>query len=203
MAGKVCTTKQAVSHHRGEPLGRNLCTTPRISGSVLHAPLKSTRAFHESDCPPLLSLKSGKRCCTSFPRQRISVKCECRLSSNPFCSIGGRCRVLNNLDIRNGVFRKSENVKINRTRAYYKSEDYDAKAEPLASVDGSGEAVLVEASPWWQKFPKRWGIVLLCFAAFLLCNMDRVSASFVCSFPQFRPHSWSLSITHIFQIFNH
>lgn len=25
------------------------------------------------------------------------------------------------------------------------------------------------------EFPKRWVIVLLCFSAFLLCNMDRVS----------------------------
>lgn len=29
--------------------------------------------------------------------------------------------------------------------------------------------------PWWEQFPKRWVIVLLCFSAFLLCNMDRVS----------------------------
>lgn len=29
--------------------------------------------------------------------------------------------------------------------------------------------------PWWEEFPKRWVIVVLCFSAFLLCNMDRVS----------------------------
>lgn len=28
---------------------------------------------------------------------------------------------------------------------------------------------------WWEEFPKRWVIVILCFSAFLLCNMDRVS----------------------------
>lgn len=31
------------------------------------------------------------------------------------------------------------------------------------------------SSPWWEVFPKRWVIVILCFSAFLLCNMDRVS----------------------------
>lgn len=27
---------------------------------------------------------------------------------------------------------------------------------------------------WWEKIPKRYIIVMLCFSAFLLCNMDRV-----------------------------
>lgn len=31
-----------------------------------------------------------------------------------------------------------------------------------------------EEARWWQVFPKRWVIVVLCFSAFLLCNMDRV-----------------------------
>lgn len=30
-----------------------------------------------------------------------------------------------------------------------------------------------------QGFPKRWVIVILCFSAFLLCNMDRVSQCFL------------------------
>ncbi|KAJ4826216.1 Sodium-dependent phosphate transport protein 1, chloroplastic [Turnera subulata] len=29
--------------------------------------------------------------------------------------------------------------------------------------------------PWWEEFPKRWQIVILCFSAFLLCNMDRIA----------------------------
>lgn len=75
------------------------------------------------------------------------------------------------------------NSKINRSRAYYKSEESDITEEvvdSLPSADGSAEAILVEGnlqntSPWWQQFPRRWVIVLLCFASFLLCNMDRVS----------------------------
>lgn len=42
------------------------------------------------------------------------------------------------------------------------------------SILRNGEAVIDEI-PWWEEFPKRWMIVLLCFSAFLLCNMDRVS----------------------------
>ncbi|KAH9325708.1 hypothetical protein KI387_005886, partial [Taxus chinensis] len=30
-----------------------------------------------------------------------------------------------------------------------------------------------EGSSLWEEFPKRWVIVVLCFFAFLLCNMDR------------------------------
>lgn len=36
------------------------------------------------------------------------------------------------------------------------------------------ESVADEVS-WLEQFPKRWVIVILCFTAFLLCNMDRVS----------------------------
>ncbi|CAN1282388.1 Sodium-dependent phosphate transport protein 1, chloroplastic [Linum perenne] len=28
---------------------------------------------------------------------------------------------------------------------------------------------------WWEEFPKRWTIVIMCFSAFLLCNMDRIA----------------------------
>eukprot|EP00250_Pteridium_aquilinum_P019249 c24363_g1_i1 orf=303-2168(+) len=35
----------------------------------------------------------------------------------------------------------------------------------------------VFAASWWKQVPKRWVIVILCFFAFLLCNMDRVNMS--------------------------
>lgn len=41
---------------------------------------------------------------------------------------------------------------------------------------GDGESIFSEVS-WLEQFPKRWVIVLLCFSAFLLCNMDRVRLS--------------------------
>ena len=39
----------------------------------------------------------------------------------------------------------------------------------------TGKEDLENVGPWWEEFPKRWVIVVLCFSAFLLCNMDRVS----------------------------
>lgn len=50
-----------------------------------------------------------------------------------------------------------------------------------AGLDGDDdveEEAIIGSSPWWQVFPKRWVIVILCFSAFLLCNMDRVSLFF-------------------------
>lgn len=47
--------------------------------------------------------------------------------------------------------------------------------DPLNDVVGSEEDV-ESVGPWWEQLPKRWVIVVLCFSAFLLCNMDRVSS---------------------------
>lgn len=52
-----------------------------------------------------------------------------------------------------------------------------------ASLEGTTSALEVEdavdnfATSWWNQIPKRWVIVILCFFAFLLCNMDRVNMS--------------------------
>ena len=45
----------------------------------------------------------------------------------------------------------------------------------VVSKDESGDESVDSDVPWWEEFPKRWTIVILCFSAFLLCNMDRVS----------------------------
>lgn len=66
-----------------------------------------------------------------------------------------------------------------------KSKPYDLSNKAPKSVkfkssidssvlDDEEEELGVEL-PWWKQFPKRWIIVTLCFSAFLLCNMDRVS----------------------------
>lgn len=218
--GSVSTTKQAVSHPRAERSGLNLCT-PRINGPragytyarVFHATsssdknqVKSRGAFDEIDHPSLMSLQSGKSCGSNIPKQRTRVKCECYLSSNPSCSSLCQSKVLDKLDIRNGQYYKSKNVKTNRIRTYYKSEEYDiteAKVDALPAMEGSGEAVLVEgnlpkACPWWQRFPKRWVIVLLCFASFLLCNMDRVNMS-IAILPMSKEFNWNSATVGLIQ----
>lgn len=92
-----------------------------------------------------------------------------------------------------------------KVRADVKSEPYDISESIPESVKfehamdgvvlGKKESELdseseieieIESSvPWWEQFPKRWVIVVLCFSAFLLCNMDRVIALillFICVF---------------------
>jgi len=61
-----------------------------------------------------------------------------------------------------------------RKRADCKAGQYEIIGSPFSPSDGP-DAILVgdtsNISPWWQQFPKRWTIVLLCFFAFLLCNI--------------------------------
>ena len=66
--------------------------------------------------------------------------------------------------------------KDNTSRASYKSSEESQGAGAIDPLPYA-EAILVQgnASWWRQQFPRRWVIVLLCFASFLLCNMDRVS----------------------------
>ncbi|TKY47126.1 Sodium-dependent phosphate transport protein 1 [Spatholobus suberectus] len=55
----------------------------------------------------------------------------------------------------------------------------------------------VEAK-WWQVFPKRWVIVILCFSAFLLCNMDRVNMS-IAILPMSAEYNWNPSTVGLIQ----
>ncbi|MFS7932369.1 putative major facilitator superfamily, MFS transporter superfamily [Helianthus anomalus] len=91
---------------------------------------------------------------------------------------------------------------INRIRADYKSEDYDVAADLdslVSSEGGASEAVLVgETKPWWEQFPKRFVIVLLCFSAFLLCNMDRVNMS-IAILPMSKEFNWNSATVGLIQ----
>lgn len=85
----------------------------------------------------------------------------------------------------NNKLPKINHVRDHGVRAYYKSEDIDiteSTFESLGTPEGAGEVVLPDkstqkAASWLDQLPKRWVVVLLCFVAFLLCNMDRVSCS--------------------------
>ncbi|AET02044.1 anion transporter 4 [Medicago truncatula] len=99
-----------------------------------------------------------------------------------------------------------EQRKANKFQVRYKAEEYEF-AEPnidgLQPTDGTGEAILLEGnllqtSPWWQQFPKRWVIVLLCFTAFLLCNMDRVNMS-IAILPMSQQFNWNSATVGLIQ----
>uniref|UniRef100_A0A6N2MD06 Major facilitator superfamily (MFS) profile domain-containing protein n=1 Tax=Salix viminalis TaxID=40686 RepID=A0A6N2MD06_SALVM len=127
----------------------------------------------------------------TYPQQRRG-RCKCCLSADP--SLGSWLRP------NKWKCQHFNHVKANRTRTYYKSEEYDitesAAADSMKSAEGSSEVVLV--SPWWEQFPKRWVIVLLCFTAFLLCNMDRVNMS-IAILPMSQEFNWNSATVGLIQ----
>ncbi|GLU18814.1 hypothetical protein SLE2022_350930 [Rubroshorea leprosula] len=52
--------------------------------------------------------------------------------------------------------------------------------------------------PCWEQFPKRSVIVILCFSAFLLCNMDRVDMS-IAILPMSAEFNWTSTIVGLIQ----
>ncbi|KAI4325904.1 hypothetical protein MLD38_031268 [Melastoma candidum] len=115
---------------------------------------------------------------------RRSGKCHCYASSSSYHDSRSALFFKKMSGPYIGRSQKPDIAKASRSRTYYKSEEYDIseiRLEALTTPETSGEVVLAEDNtreellPWWQDFPKRWAIVLLCFMAFLLCNKDRVS----------------------------
>ncbi|MBA0714940.1 hypothetical protein Golax_013879 [Gossypium laxum] len=180
MAGILCRGEQAILLHRGE----------RLSVAVVHGNIvKPISVFPNGRQLILLSLHHSDKSHRDYPQQRSkgSFACCSFSSSSPggWLEAGDKDKILEN-----------------RTSAFYKSEEYDiteAKLDSLPSPDENNEAILVERDiPWWQSFPKRWVIVLLCFAAFLLCNMDRVNMS-IAILPMSKEFNWNSATVGLIQ----
>ncbi|MBA0831732.1 hypothetical protein Goarm_016174, partial [Gossypium armourianum] len=180
MAGILCRGEQAILLHRGE----------RLSVAVVHGNIvKPISVSPNGRQLILLSLHHSDKSHRDYPQQRSkgSFACCSFSSSSP-----------------GGWLEAGDKDKIveNRTTAFYKSEEYDiteAKLDSLTSPDENNEAILVERDiPWWQSFPKRWVIVLLCFAAFLLCNMDRVNMS-IAILPMSKEFNWNSATVGLIQ----
>ncbi|PPS15608.1 hypothetical protein GOBAR_AA05002 [Gossypium barbadense] len=180
MAGILCRGEQAILLHRGE----------RSSVAVVHGNIvKPISVSPNGRQFILLSLHHSDKSHRVYPQHRSkgSFACCSFSSSSP-----------------GGWLEAGDKDKIveNRTSAFYKSEEYDiteAKLDSLPSPDETNEAILVERDiPWWQSFPKRWVIVLLCFAAFLLCNMDRVNMS-IAILPMSKEFNWNSATVGLIQ----
>ncbi|KAM7256309.1 hypothetical protein ACFE04_012050 [Oxalis oulophora] len=79
----------------------------------------------------------------------------------------------------------------------------DVKSEiPVRKTNTSIKVNVVEdlesSIPWWEEFPKRWVIVILCFSAFLLCNMDRVNMS-IAILPIAAEYNWNPATVGLIQ----
>ncbi|OIW09551.1 hypothetical protein TanjilG_30870 [Lupinus angustifolius] len=94
------------------------------------------------------------------------------------------------------VFRFTARKGGGKLWADVKSEDEDVvviekSRDVLDNVDAT-------TSAWWEVFPKRWVIVILCFSAFLLCNMDRVNMS-IAILPMSAEYNWNPSTVGLIQ----
>lgn len=146
---------------------------------------QSNSTSHVKVDPPLsMSNQLSKKYKAINTRRRVRGFYHCFLCSAYSDGNWVQPRKLDNLGFIDSQKLSSKHSTVTRTRADFKSEENDitgAASDSLAS-DGASEAISLggvdTTKPWWQKFPKRWLMVLLCFAAFLLCNMDRVRSFF-------------------------
>ncbi|XP_031401233.1 sodium-dependent phosphate transport protein 1, chloroplastic [Punica granatum] len=82
-----------------------------------------------------------------------------------------------------------------------KSEPCDVSTESVKFQDELNEVVVSgeeDGVAWWEEFPKRWVIVVLCFSAFLLCNMDRVNMS-IAILPMSAEFNWNPTTVGLIQ----
>lgn len=196
-SGKVCPTGRAISRHRGERSG--IASARYAQGSIFYESLHCQMAngfTSGSSCSSFLQVaghldKKNLKPLATYPQQRRG-RCKCCLSVDP--SLGSWLRP------NKGKCQHFNHVKAIRTRTYYKSEEYDitepAALDSMKAAEGSSEVVL--ASSWWEQVPKRWVIVLLCFTAFLLCNMDRVNMS-IAILPMSQEFNWNSATVGLIQ----
>ncbi|EXC01477.1 Sodium-dependent phosphate transport protein 1 [Morus notabilis] len=108
---------------------------------------------------------------------------------------------------RHGFFSVVSRRRVWKVWADVKSKRYEVPdSVPKSSVkfedacddvdSGKEESELV--GPWWEVFPKRWVIVVLCFSAFLLCNMDRVNMS-IAILPMSSEYNWNPATVGLIQ----
>ncbi|KAG6478788.1 hypothetical protein ZIOFF_062232 [Zingiber officinale] len=155
--------------------------------------------------PPCYLGNCSNACLTNISfRQRFPARTNCFVSSHGLQLM--RRRKLENIGISNDLHDQLVSHLPTRTRANFKSEQYEvpeSQLDSLTSSEASSEAVLIgpnvtEVSPWWKQFPKRWVIVLLCFFSFLLCNMDRVNMS-IAILPMAAEFNWNSATMGLIQ----
>lgn len=157
----------------------------------------------ERPFPNSLGIFSSGNLCGDRLKRRSGMKIKCFLSSDPVNNGWLRPRKSDNVGLSDSQREQSEYRLGIKTRADFKSEPYEitgSQMDSIGSSDISSEAVLVGDMKfnWWQQFPKRWLIVLLCFSAFLLCNMDRVNMS-IAILPMAAEFNWDSATVGLIQ----
>ncbi|TVU34077.1 hypothetical protein EJB05_15903 [Eragrostis curvula] len=204
---KYCTSPQnrcADSLVPGERFGRHVT---RSNLFLLHCYSKSTRMARlemSGQFQQSVSKSSRDYLTRTFysasMKRRVLSRVECFLSSDAINSGWLKPRRQENFTtLDSGCVQPEYKLRI-RKRSDCKAEQYEITGSP--SSDVPADAVMVgdtnEVSNWWQEFPKRWTIVLLCFFSFLLCNMDRVNMS-IAILPMSSEFSWSPATVGLIQ----
>lgn len=183
------------SYHLSRPI---LLPVSSTSTSDKNAMMKRNSFLGELEQPQARFLRN----CSSLRPSNINLKQRSPARTNCFLSSDGFPRLQRRKLDSSGISDVPHDQTVYhlpiRTRANFKSEQYEVPETQLDSLNSSempSEAVLIganatEVSPWWEQFPKRWLIVLLCFFSFLLCNMDRVNMS-IAILPMAAEFNWN------------
>ncbi|EPS64644.1 hypothetical protein M569_10135, partial [Genlisea aurea] len=138
----------------------------------------------------------------TYTRRKIRGQCKYRLSSFYMDANRLETRKFNKVWIADKHRSQSKHMTVMRTRAEFKSEERNTAGTDVDMMEVSTEAAAIEAveptKAWWKDFPKRWVIVLLCFHAFLLCNMDRVNMS-IAILPMAKEFNWNSATVGLIQ----
>lgn len=203
--GNIWNQKLCSPMANGLISGHANCSMLHVWGNSDEKAPKHIAKCHTGKEHPLF-LQYNEKFNRIYPWKRIGVKCECYFSSRH--SLGGwfQPRAEDRIGTSKGKTLQSHDVKEDRICAFYKSEECDiteANVDSLKSTEIPSEVILLdgdlqETSPWWEQFPKRWVIVLLCFAAFLLCNMDRVNMS-IAILPMSKEFNWNSATVGLIQ----
>ncbi|RCV10785.1 hypothetical protein SETIT_2G136100v2 [Setaria italica] len=196
----VCSSVPGQRFHR-HITGTNLFPAQSHSRSTATARHQVSRRFQT---PVLESSGDHLKISSASIKRRVLSRVECFLTSDP--ASGGSLKPRRR---QNSTATTSESACVHleyrvpiRRRADCKAEQYGITGSPLSPSDGPADTILVgdtsNISPWWQQFPKRWTIVLLCFFAFLLCNMDRVNLS-IAILPMASEFSWNPATVGLIQ----
>nr|GLL33375.1 sodium-dependent phosphate transport protein 1, chloroplastic [Ipomoea trifida] len=125
-----------------------------------------------------------------FPKRSFSSRSHTHTHTHTLFEFGSP--FLPGRGVRRGLIRRTSW----RAWADVKSKTYgisESVPDSLKFEDALNDAVLTEDEDDGETisgFPKRWVIVLLCFSAFLLCNMDRVNMS-IAILPMASEYHWS------------
>ncbi|GAB4859974.1 Sodium-dependent phosphate transport protein 1, chloroplastic [Ancistrocladus abbreviatus] len=110
-----------------------------------------------------------------------------------------------------GILDRKRSAVVGKVWADVKSKPFDISTDSVAGSSESvkfgkslnrvvlkGEEEVGVVGEWWEQFPKRWVIVILCFSAFLLCNMDRVNMS-IAILPMSKEFDWNPATVGLIQ----